>query len=128
MDQTRWQIQVRDRVVVRPGDGIVRVAAPRGIGDGPHALLLNGGIGEGFAVAVLAVPDLLGSAVLEPDHVVLPISNVIAEFLEEHRVAEVVGIEIHVEDVHQSGSMVVDNDRGAGCAVGLPGRVWNNPV
>ena len=45
------QVPVRDRVGVRPGGGVVSVGAERGVGDGAGSMvmLLDDGIGEGFA-------------------------------------------------------------------------------
>lgn len=42
----------------------------------------------------------------------LPITNVIAKFVPKNRVSEVVGVEVHVEDVYRAIAMIVDDDAG----------------
>ena len=73
-EHAHWQVPVRDRVGVRPGSHVVGVGAQRGVGDraGPVVMLLDDGVGEGFARGVLRVPECSGLAVLEADHVVFP--------------------------------------------------------
>lgn len=50
-EHAHGQVPVRDRVGVRPGGGVVGVGTERGVGDGAGSMvmLLDDGIGEGFA-------------------------------------------------------------------------------
>ena len=63
-------------MIVRAGDGVVGMTAICRVHDGTHAagVFFRGRVGEGFAVGVLRVPDFLRHAVLEADHVVLPVA------------------------------------------------------
>ena len=112
LDEAIRQRQVRDRVIVRPGGGVVGVGAVGGVRHQAVALFGEaGGVPvEGLAVGVLAVPGGRGRAVDEADHVVFPVADVVAKFLREHDVAAVVRVEVHVEGVDSAILVVVDDD------------------
>src|SRR5262249_13224981 len=72
LDQTGGPGDVRGGVVVGSPDCVVGVGAVGDVTDGAAAgLLLDGAVGEGLTVGVLAVPDGAGGAVVEADHHVL---------------------------------------------------------
>ena len=63
---------------------------------------------ERFAVGMLAVPDVLWQSVLEANHVMLPIANVVSDIQEvEIDPAEVERVEIHVKSIDQTISLVI---------------------
>ena len=98
------------------------------VGDGPLSLLLHRVVGERLAKAVLAEPHSLWDPVLESDHVVLPVADVIADHHTEDGVAEVERVEVHIVGVHKTGAMIVDNDSAAARAVCLAGAIGFNTV
>lgn len=120
------KIQIRDKVVVRSLNGVIGVTSYGRVCDGPYVLLLYGFVGECLPVVVLTKPYGLGLSILEANHVVLPVANVIAEFSEEDRAALVVGVEVHVEGVNCTIATVVDDDGRAGDVVGLARGVRND--
>ena len=134
------QVPVWDRVRVRAGRRVVCVRAERRIREGPAAVgvLLDYRVGQGFARRVLRVPERHRLAVLEPDHVMFPVADVVAELLVEDDLALVVGVEVAVEGVDDVGAFVVDDDAAGHGAVGLsvgvrsdafqPGRVFGEVV
>lgn len=119
---------IRDGVVVLSGYGIVRMTPFRGIGDGSDTFFLHSVVCECFPVAMLTVPYSSGFPIFETDHIVFPVSDVIAEFLKENGVAEVVGIEVHVEGIDETGAMVVDYYCTACCALRLSGGVRDSSI
>ena len=122
------EIQVGYRMVVGPLRGVVGVAAARRVRHWPLPNLLHSIVLERLAVAVLAEPHLLRLAVQKPDHVVLPVADVVAEFLVQDCVALVVGVEVHVEGVDTVVAVVVDDDCAAGGVGGLAGGVGDYAV
>lgn len=85
--------------------------------DRPLPVLFDGVVGESLPVGVLAVPNRLWNSIAETNHVVLPVTNVIPEFLPQNGVPFIVSIEVEVERVNQARSMVVDDDGRAHGAV-----------
>ena len=77
---------------------------------------------------MLTVPYSRRLAVLEPNHVVLPVSNMITKFVEEYGIAEIIGIEVHIESVNEAGAMVVYDYRTALCAIRPSVRVGDYTV
>lgn len=72
---------------------------------------LERGVCERLAVAVLAEPHCLGHPVLEADHVVFPVADVVTQFAAEDCVALVVGVKVEVEYVGDGeGGFGVDDD------------------
>lgn len=91
--------------------------------DRPNALFFNCGIRERFTISVLAVPDSLRHSILEANHVMLPVPNVIPDFLTENRWALVVCVKIHIECVNVATSVVVDDNCGADCSICLASAI-----
>lgn len=111
---TSGESDAGDGVVVASWSGVDCVSAVAGVCVWTLALFLKACVGEGLAGRVLAVPDGLGSAVFEADHVVfpvlfsiwpvysgllvggvelgLPVSNMVPEFHAQHRVSLVVSV------------------------------------
>lgn len=70
---------------------------------------------------MLRVPHVGGCAVDETDHVVLPVTDVIAvvsetdgEYRNSDKAAPVVGVEVHVECIDCTVSMIVSNHSSCG--------------
>lgn len=76
----------------------------------PVTLLVDGAVLEGLSLAVLTVPQRLRLAVLEANHVVLPIPDMISHDKAEVHPSEIKSVEVHVKGIDQTGSEVVDND------------------
>ena len=77
--------------------------------------LLQGSISERFTEAVLAEPHRLRYSILKSDHVVLPVSHMVPNYLAENGVAEIEGIEVHVEGIYQPRTVIIYDD---GTAIG----------
>ena len=73
---------------------------------------------------MLGIPDRLRDSIDETNHVVLPVSNVVANLHSENNVPLVECIEIHIEGIYRAISVIVDNDRTAGDSIRLAGTVW----
>ena len=102
--------------------------AHRTVRKGPLALLLHGVVGERLPKAMLAEPHGLRNAILEPDHVVLPVADVVADHHAHDGVAEVERVEVHVVGIHQTRTMIIDDDGAAGGAVRLAGAIGRDAV
>ena len=105
--------------------GINRMAAPCTIHNDslPAASLifLQRIVGERLAVGMLAQPDLGWDTVLEAHHDVLPVADMVAEFvagLVKGREAQIVAVESEEEDVKGAGvGVLVKDDCGAKAVV-----------
>lgn len=84
-----------------------------------NALFLNGGVGKCFTVCMLAIPDGLRSPVFEANHVMFPVANMVSDSLTENRRPIIVCIKIHINCVNVTGTVIVDNYRGADSSVCL---------
>lgn len=72
--------------------------------------LLDGVITECFAVRMLTEPNSLRLSVKEPDHSMLPVPYMVINSLLKHGRSVVVCIEIHIECIDGSATVVVDDD------------------
>ena len=70
------------------------------------------------------LPDGLRHPVLEPNHIVFPITYMFTDFLTEDGGSGVVGIEVHVIRIDVARSSIVHNDCRACRSVCLPIAVW----
>lgn len=111
------------RIGSLPGGGITSMRPLGTVYDRPNPLFLKCGICKRFTISVLAVPDSLRHSILEPDHVVLPIPNMISNFLAQNRGALVVCVKVQVECVDIAASVIIDDNRGADCSVGLASTI-----
>jgi hypothetical protein len=87
--------------------------------DWPFALLLNDFVLESLPVPMLAVPNGLGLAILESNHIVFPIANVIAELAKPECITLVVGVEVHIKGVHKARAVIIYYDSTTYGAMGL---------
>ena len=72
---------------------------------------------------MLAIPDCLGDAILEADHIVLPVSHMRADFLPYNRGRFIISEEVKVEHVHVSTSMIIHHDGRRDCPISLSASV-----
>lgn len=72
---------------------------------------------------MLAEPNNLRNSVKEPDHVMFPVPDMIANLLAEYGGSLVVRIEVHVEGINIACTMIVDNDGAAGRSLRPPSFV-----
>lgn len=59
------------------------------------------------------VPNCLRNAILEPNHIVFPVADVVANLLAKNSVPLVESIEVHIVCVHVTSTMVIDDHRTA---------------
>ena len=98
------------------------------IGHWSNPNLFDGLICECFAKGMLAIPNGLGDTLHEADHVVLPVSDMITNLHAKNDVPLVVGIEVHIERIHRTVPMIVDNDRATRDSVRLALTIGDNTV
>lgn len=97
------------------------------VSDWSNTLLLNSVICERLTIGVLAIPERLRNSILESNHVVLPIANVIPNLLAKISWAFIKSVEVHVKHVGVAISFVIDDDCSAD-GTRCPSRtVWFDP-
>lgn len=90
-------------------------------------LLLNSIVGERLTVGMLAIPERLRLPILESNHVMLPIANVIPNLLAKISWAPIKSVEVHVEHVGVAISFLIDDDCGADGSRCPSRTVWLDP-
>ena len=98
------------------------------VGHWSNPNLFDSFICECFAKGMLAVPHGLWNTLHEADHVMLPVSDMITDLPAENGIPLVVGIEVHVERVHRTVPMVVDDDRATRDSVRLARTIGNHTL
>lgn len=97
------------------------------VSDWPNTLLLNSVVGERLTIGMLAIPERLGLSILESNHIMLPVANMIPNLLTKISWASIKSVEVHVEHVGVAISFFIYEDcstHGPGC----PSRtVWFDP-
>ena len=69
------------RICHSPSGCIIRVGTLGAVHHGPLTMLLDTFVCESLAIPMLAEPYGLGNSIKEPDHVMFPVPNMIADFL-----------------------------------------------
>ncbi len=121
-----------------PANRVIRMTSIRTIRNRPQPILLKAIVRKGFAIVVLTKPYSLGDAVLETNHVVLPVADVVTDWewvdgvaQDSEESAVIKGVEVHVVDVDEAGGVggvVVDYYSAADGVVGLAGAVGFDAV
>lgn len=84
-------------------------------------------VGEGFTIGMLTVPNGFRQSVLKSNHVVLPISNVISDFLEKIGWALIISVKVYVECINLAAAMIINDDSSANSSGRLARVVWLYP-
>ena len=111
------------RISSLPGGGVTGVRTFGTVDDRPNPIFLHCSIRKRFTKSVLAVPDSLRHSILESDHIMFPVANVISNFLSKNRRTLIVRVEVHIECVDIPTSVIVHDDCGADCSVCLASAV-----
>ena len=93
----------------------------------PYSLLVQSIVRESLTFRMLAVPHRLRHSVLESNHIVLPVANMIADVEPEVYAAKVVRVEVHVEGIDQAVSVIIDDDGGGNGVASLARAIWRHP-
>lgn len=110
-----------------PCNGIDGVGAFGTVSDWSDTLLLNSVVGKRLTVGMLAIPQRLRLSSLEPNHVMLPIANVVPNLLAKISRAPIKSVEVHVEHVGVAISFLIYNDCSADGSRRPSRTVWLDP-
>ena len=72
----------------------------------------------------LTEPHSLGLSVQESDHGMLPVSHMIIDISAKNRRPVVEGVEVHVERIDSSTSVIIDNDSRTYSPIRFPRGIW----
>ena len=97
------------------------------VSDWSDTPLLNSVIGECLTIGMLAIPERLRLSILESNHVVLPIANVIPNHLAKIGWASIKSVEVHVEHVGVAVSFLIYDYCSADRSRSPSRTVWLDP-